>query len=135
MRDEVSDACVIDAGYCSPPDVVDDALCHPFESFLVSQHVHNSRGAERMASSNNILSIHSTFPSRPVYILQTMSTGSLVSLSTHVLLVDFFTVAGVYRVDDLVCFFDLSQTEIKLSAAEFTINSLVIVRTCIPGVV
>lgn len=118
-----------------PPDVVDDALRYPFESFLVPQHVHDSCCAEGVSSSNDVFGVYSVLPSCPVNSFKTMGTGSFVALLSHVLRGDLFTIARVDDVDELVSFFDLRYTQVKLPSSEFLVNSFVVVRTCIPRIV
>ena len=90
-----------------PPDVVDDALCDPFESFWVSQHVYDGRRTERVPSSNDVFSVYSTLPVRPVDTFKTVSTGSFVALLPHVFRDDFFAFARVNYIHNFVSFLDL----------------------------
>jgi hypothetical protein len=118
-----------------PPDIVDDALCDPFESFFVSQHVHDSCRAEGVPSSNDVFGVYSVLPGCPVNPFKTMGTGSFVALLSHVLRSDLFTLARVDDVNDLVSFLDFRYAQVQLPSSEFLINSFVVVRTCIPRIV
>jgi hypothetical protein len=118
-----------------PPDIVDDALRYPFESFLVPQHVHDSSRAEGVSSSNHVFGVYSVLPGRPVDSFKTMSTGGFVALLSHVLRGDLFTLARVDDVNELVSFFNLCYAQVQLPSSEFLINSFVVVRTCVPRVV
>lgn len=117
------------------PNVVDHALADILEAISVSQYLNGGSSTEGVAEDGYAVAVDSVFPLCPVNTVKTSGTGADVSLAPEVLVGDFPASAAVDVTHDAVRLFNLCEPQLKLRVSQLRVDSFVIARNGVVGVV